>query len=74
MKPYIVEEIDNNMFIVGLALDYDNFHYHDWCEDNIAHDWGIDMDEFYSPHSCGTIFWFSNILDWKLFRMYLELK
>lgn len=71
-SPYLVEQIDDRWYVGIPPDDIVEARLSSWCEQMIGDPdeaWGLDYDEFYSPLSCGLMFWFADETSFDLFRM-----
>lgn len=72
IKPYLVEQIEDRWYVGIPPDDYIWDKLSRWCDEVLGIedvDWGVESDDFYSLHSSGMLFWFTNQEDMKLFQM-----
>jgi len=71
IQPYLLEEHDGRWYVGIPPDDIIESQLRRWCDEVIGEyevEWGVDYDEFYSPLTSGTLFWFTSEESLFLFR------
>lgn len=74
IESYLEEQVDDRWYVGIPPDDFYEFRLRCWCEEVIGDedvDWGVEADEFYSPLSSGTMFWFTSEESFFMFRLRL---